>query len=187
MEIVKYPELIVSFKLALLEVLEINLKDGGLFTMFNKDILFYKCQIILDRQGIIDVSDRPRIAILGNRPFHSTEDDRNSPGKCENENSRVMVKRKKFEQVIHVMVPRGKMFQAPPYGNPATLEPTTKLMADRVWQNITAMLHFHRLTLRDRGIWKISIDDFPQENSDEQWWINTGKLTADIQFAIPME
>lgn len=188
MQAVSFPDVVVSFNLALNEILEIYLLNGGLFSILRQDILFYRCQLLYDRQGIIEPSDRPRIAMLGNRPMRESGgsgDNNNSPGKCQDEFGRVFVKRYTLERAIHVMVPRGKLFESPPYNDPGLHEATSKLMVDRVWQNLIAIFQHERAAFRERGIWSIGIDDFPQENSDDQWWINSGMIKADVQYAVP--
>lgn len=181
MIVVEYPELLVTFQRGLHEVLRTYFTNGGPFTFFNKEIMIHRCQLHYNKDNILEVGDRPKIAILGTRMSREGE----SPGKCFNGQRRVMTKECIMERMVNVIVPRGQVYQRPPYSG--LLQEADKEMADQIWQNLLSVCHGARMDMRERGIWRIDLDDFPQENSDSQFWVNTGRMRCFVRYNVPFE
>lgn len=183
MQVVQWPGLPLSFNLALNEVLRAFFVNGGNFDLYGIRRV-HRCELLYNRDNILAVSDRPKIAILGDRP--ASENPRRSPGKCEDgSGERVHVLRDSVERVVHIIIPRGKSFPVPPYNLSESDEPGDKMMADEIWGNLIAVFRGSRDKLRERGIVTIKLDDFPQEKSDEQYIVNTGRLLAEVEYVAP--
>ena len=180
MQIIQWPNLLTSFNLALHEVLRSFFKTGGVHNFYGIATNVHRCSLHYNRDTILDPGDRPRIAFLGDRP--ASPSPALSPGKCQSGGSRVKVMRTPVERITHVIIPRGEVYQVPPYTGQS--RPADKQMLDEVWQNLLIVIHGVRDEFRARGIIDIKLDHFPQEKSDDQYLVNTGRLVATVEYEM---
>jgi len=184
MQVVQWPNLLLSFNLALHEVLRPFFNGGGVFVIYGKSTKVHRVKLAYTRETILEPGDRPRVAILGDRPASPSQ--AMSPGKCESTTgNRVRVSRTAVERVVSVIIPRGDVYPIPPYVAPMQTRPGDVELAWEVWQNLIAIFQGQKDEFRTRGIVEVSLDHFPQEKSDEQYIVFTGRLIATAEYVVP--
>lgn len=175
----EFPNVEENFKTALYEVLAPYLCTGTVQQLQCEMTSFYNIDLSFDVEKVRTPTTKPILSIVGSQVQGYRE------FKCDDpcgQRPFGYIRQQNVTRTVYLSIGKTMVLSSPPYLDPSAVEMATWRTMDRIWAQFSGVLESRRKELTEKGIMNATVDHFPTQIQDKDFFIYFGRFKALLQY-----